>query len=175
MKTALNKEKGLEPCKCGEKDIVELFDIKNGKYYYWYKCPVCKFESDARKTGKTAQNNWNKKIQTFQLNSYLMKNKNKQSKTENLSAIIKNLYEYSHHFKDENVYVVKLSKNLIKATFLKITPNGKNYDIRFEQRINRVYRPSVKEWVARRDELLAEFNDVPLGQIKEKYDWVMGR
>ena len=51
--------------------------------------------------------------------------------------------------------------------------NGKNFDMRFTQKINRVYRPSVKEWVEPREIELIKLEDVPLDEIVGKYRWIM--
>ena len=71
---------------------------------------------------------------------------------------------------------IKLSKNLIKATYLELVENDKNYDMIYTQDIGRVYRPSVNEWVeARPNHPVLTIEDVPLVLIGTKHEWIMGR
>ena len=90
-----------------------------------------------------------------------------------LIVILKGLPEFYELFQDGDIYTVKLMTNLIKATFLVISPNGKNFDMTFVQRIGRVWCPSKKIHKEPREEILETIKDVPLGQIEKKYNWIM--
>ena len=70
----------------------------------------------------------------------------------------------------------KLSKNLVKASYLELLPKDDNYDMKFTQYIGRRYKPSTKEWIERRnDHLITVIEDVPLNEIQAKYNWIMGK
>ena len=92
-----------------------------------------------------------------------------------LELIIQNLPEFAGLFKNEDTYTVKLYRNLIKATIVEIRPNGKNYDLKFVQRIGRVWCPSKKINKEPRNITIATVDNVPLNKITSKYNWIMGR
>ena len=88
-------------------------------------------------------------------------------------SIVERLPEFDCWVKSNKI---KLTKNLLKATYLSLIENGKNYDLLFTQNIGRRYRPSVGEWVEHRyDQFVAIIENVPVNEIDIKYNWIMGR
>jgi len=99
----------------------------------------------------------------------------KPVRVNQLTTALQSLPEFYNIMYSNDIYCVKLKRNLIKATILYISKNGNNYDMVFTQKINRVYRPSVKEWVEPREIEIAKLESVPIEHIYSEYEHIMGR
>jgi len=93
---------------------------------------------------------------------------------DQLILLIKNLPQVNHYWVDGDVLWMRLGSNDLHATFVQIRSNGKNYDMKFIQRIQRVWCPSTKTHKEPRDIVSAELKGVPFNQIPEQYMRTIG-
>jgi len=104
------------------------------------------------------------------LKIYVNINKFKRGK---YASIVESLPEFSKWVEPNKA---KLKRNILKATFLTLVVNGKNYDLIFTQDIGRRFKRSTGEWIERRNNhFIAVIENVPVNEIYKKYDWIMGR